>query len=77
MTVTSASPLSDDRMSNKTTSETNAPDQKIDIDLLIVDDENDFRESACRYLKRIGFRVDEAEDGEEALNIMACLLGLA
>lgn len=41
----------------------------IDIDLLIVDDETDFRESACRYLKRIGFRVDEAEDGEEALNI--------
>lgn len=42
---------------------------EIDIDLLIVDDEPDFRESACRYMKRIGFRVDEAEDGEEALNI--------
>lgn len=42
---------------------------EIDIDLLIVDDESDFRESACRYMKRIGFRVDEAEDGEEALNI--------
>jgi DNA-binding NtrC family response regulator len=41
----------------------------VDIDLLLVDDESDFRESACRYLKRIGFRVDEAEDGEEALNI--------
>ena len=39
------------------------------IDLLIVDDESDFRESACRYLKRLGFRVEEAEDGEEALNI--------
>jgi DNA-binding NtrC family response regulator len=39
------------------------------IDLLIVDDEPDFRESACRYLKRIGFQVEEAEDGEEALNI--------
>ncbi len=39
------------------------------IDLLIVDDESDFRESACRYLKRIGFRVEEAEDGEEALNV--------
>ena len=39
------------------------------IDLLIVDDETDFRESACRYLKRLGFQVDEAEDGEEALNI--------
>ena len=42
---------------------------KLDIDLLIVDDETDFRESACRYLKRTGFHVDEAEDGEEALNI--------
>ena len=39
------------------------------IDLLLVDDETDFRESACRYLKRLGFRVDEAEDGEEALNV--------
>ncbi|MEM7452878.1 MAG: sigma-54 dependent transcriptional regulator [Planctomycetota bacterium] len=39
------------------------------INLLIVDDETDFRESACRYLKRMGFRVEEAEDGEEALNI--------
>jgi len=42
---------------------------QLEIDLLIVDDETDFRESACRYLKRIGFRVDEAEDGEEALNV--------
>jgi DNA-binding NtrC family response regulator len=39
------------------------------IDLLIVDDEPDFRESAVRYLQRLGFRVDEAEDGEEALNL--------
>ena len=39
------------------------------LNLLIVDDEPDFRESACRYLKRLGFRVDEAEDGEEALNV--------
>lgn len=43
--------------------------QQLDIDLLLVDDEVDFRESACRYLKRIGFRVDEAEDGEEAINV--------
>ncbi len=39
------------------------------IDLLIVDDEPDFRESACRYFKRLGFQVDMAEDGEEALNV--------
>jgi DNA-binding NtrC family response regulator len=42
---------------------------QIDIDLLIVDDEADFRESACRYFDRKGFRVDHAEDGEEALNV--------
>lgn len=42
---------------------------QLDIDLLLVDDEADFRESACRYLKRLGFRVDQAEDGEEALNV--------
>lgn len=41
----------------------------LDIDLLIVDDEADFRQSACRYLSRLGFRVDEAEDGEEAVNV--------
>ena len=40
-----------------------------DIRLLIVDDEGDFRESAARYFKRLGFLVDDAEDGEEALNI--------
>lgn len=39
------------------------------IELLLVDDEGDFRESACRYLKRLGFSVEEAEDGEEAINI--------
>jgi DNA-binding NtrC family response regulator len=42
---------------------------EIDIDLLLVDDETDFRESACRYMRRLGFRVEEAEDGEEAVNI--------
>lgn len=40
-----------------------------DIALLVVDDEADFRESACRYFARQGFRVDQAEDGEEALNV--------
>ena len=66
--------MTDPSASDKSTSEDAAspanPDTgQIDIDLLIVDDEVDFRESACRYLKRIGFRVDEAEDGEEALNV--------
>lgn len=40
-----------------------------DIDLLIVDDETDFRESAFRYFRKLGYRVERAEDGEEALNL--------
>ncbi len=48
---------------------TDSPCQPGNIELLIVDDETDFRESACRYFSRVGFRVDSAEDGEEALNI--------
>jgi DNA-binding NtrC family response regulator len=39
------------------------------ISLLIVDDESDFRESAARYFSRLGFQVEQAEDGEEALNV--------
>ncbi len=54
---------------NATETAGKAKQQQLDIDLLLVDDEVDFRESACRYLKRIGFRVDEAEDGEEAINV--------
>lgn len=50
-------------------SESTNESNQLDIDLLLVDDEADFRESACRYLKRLGFRVDQAEDGEEALNV--------
>ena len=40
-------------------------DQNSNIGLLIVDDENDFRNQAVSYFKRIGFKVDQAEDGEE------------
>ena len=39
------------------------------ISLLIVDDEADFRDQACSYFKRHGFQVEDAEDGEEALNV--------
>ena len=56
-------------MPSKTDSQTDSPVKSNDIDLLIVDDETDFRESACRYFARMGFRVDQAEDGEEALNV--------
>ncbi len=48
--------------------ETLLPDPS-EIALLIVDDEADFRESAARYFARLGFHVDQAEDGEEALNV--------
>ena len=38
------------------------------INLLLVDDEPDFRESACRYLKRLGFYVEEDLDpGDEVI----------
>ena len=67
MNTTPTSPSND--LMNDQPNQNDDTTSVIDIDLLIVDDETDFRESACRYLKRIGFRVDEAEDGEEALNI--------
>lgn len=38
------------------------------INLLIVDDEVDFRDQAVNFFRRIGFRVEQAEDGEEAIN---------
>ena len=39
------------------------------IDLLIVDDEADFRDQAYNYFRRLGFRAEQAEDGEEAVNV--------
>lgn len=57
------------QMSKKTKPDAASKVEAMDIDLLIVDDETDFRESATRYFERIGFRVDSAEDGEEALNV--------
>lgn len=44
-------------------------DQHPNIALLIVDDETDFRHQAVSFFKRLGFQVDQAEDGEEALNV--------
>lgn len=40
-----------------------------DFNLLLVDDEDDFRETAATYFKKQGFNVETAEDGEEALNV--------
>jgi DNA-binding NtrC family response regulator len=49
---------------------TSKTDDKIpEIDLLIVDDEEDFRESAFGYFRRLGYRVEQAEDANEALNL--------
>ena len=70
--MTTTTPLSNESqrpMPRKPDPKSGTQPASLDIDLLIVDDESDFRESACRYLKRMGFRVDEAEDGEEALNV--------
>ncbi len=49
--------------------ETNALSKNVDLDLLVVNDQLDFRQSASRYLKRMGIRVVEATCGEEALNL--------
>ncbi|MEM9409564.1 MAG: sigma-54 dependent transcriptional regulator [Planctomycetota bacterium] len=40
-----------------------------EISLLIVDDEDDFRDQAYNYFRRVGFNVEQAQDGEEALNV--------
>ncbi|MGI9518288.1 MAG: sigma-54-dependent transcriptional regulator, partial [Pirellulaceae bacterium] len=57
MTTKAAEPATSDTVDNS------------QLDLLIVDDEEDFRDSAYKYFKRRGFRVEQAEDGEEALNV--------
>ena len=41
------------------------------ISLLLVDDEDDFRETAFSYFRKQGFQVEAAEDAEEALNLSA------
>ena len=41
-----------------------------EIDLLIVDDEADFRRAVSRALSRRGFRVSEADTGQRALEIV-------
>ncbi len=43
-------------------------EQLAKISLLIVDDEVDFRDQAYNYFRRVGFQVEQSEDGEEALN---------
>lgn len=39
--------------------------------ILIVDDENEIRESLRRHFSFLGYRVETAGNGEEALDIMA------
>ncbi len=41
------------------------------IRLLIVDDEEDFREAASHYFQKLGYRVTAARDGQEALEMVA------
>ncbi|MCF7963069.1 MAG: response regulator, partial [Pirellula sp.] len=41
------------------------------IDLLIVDDEPDFLEPACRFFQRQGYRVVAAANAEQALAVQA------
>jgi ActR/RegA family two-component response regulator len=37
------------------------------VDLLIVDDDDEFRSTVVRRLARRGYRIQEAADGEAAL----------
>jgi DNA-binding NtrC family response regulator len=39
--------------------------------LLVVDDDDDVRRSTVRVLRRLGYRVEEACDGEEARQMLA------
>lgn len=39
--------------------------------LLVVDDDDDVRRSTVRVLRRLGYRVEEARDGEEARQMLA------
>lgn len=41
-----------------------------DVDLLIVDDDPDFRSTVARRFMRRGYRICEAADGEEALGLV-------
>ncbi len=41
-----------------------------EFNILIVDDEEDFREITCKRLEKRGFRVKVAEGGEKALEIL-------
>lgn len=41
--------------------------ERKDIDLLVVDDDDDFRTAMARMFSRRGFHVQEAADGEQAL----------
>lgn len=41
-----------------------------DIDLLIVEDDDDFRSTVTRRFRRRGFRVEEASSGEQALEML-------
>ncbi|MFK8111618.1 MAG: sigma-54-dependent transcriptional regulator [Rubripirellula sp.] len=43
---------------------------KIDLDLLLVDDEPDFRDSALQYFTKQGYRVQAVEGGAQALQAL-------
>ena len=43
----------------------------VPIDLLLVDDEPDFLEPACRFFQRQGYRVSAAANAEQAIAVQA------
>jgi cyclic di-GMP phosphodiesterase len=48
-----------------------APSQADPTTILVVDDEAGIRQALDRYLRRVGYRVVQAEDGESALRRIA------
>lgn len=53
----------------RTPTERLLPTMSVKIDLLFVDDDDDFRTLAARRFQREGYLVAEASDGERALEL--------
>ena len=41
----------------------------MEIDLLIVDDDDEFRRTTVQYFEKQGYHAEDAADGEEAVQL--------
>jgi DNA-binding response OmpR family regulator len=48
---------------------TQAPAKPV-LDLLLVDDDLEMRQDVANYFARQGYRVEQVEDGEQALDLL-------